>query len=750
MNHRFYFLILILVIIQPVKAQNKKLLLYKNPSAPVEKRVADLLARMSLHDKIMQLRMLHDAVGVSDMKGKSFGGTMNAELDASTASRVFASMQRYLIDSTKLGIPMLTCTEALHGVYQTGCTVYPQALALGCTFNPMLVEKMAYQMSLELRAMNIKQVLSPDLDLARELRWGRVEETYGEDPFLNAIMGMSYVKVMQQNQIVCTPKHFVAHGTPTGGLNLASVSGGERELRSLYLYPFERVIKEAKPWSIMNAYSSYDGIPAASSHYLLTDILRKELGFKGYLISDWSSVDMLKSFHKTAANNAEAAMQAIKAGVDLEAASNCFPELENLVNQKKIDIKVIDQAVSRILYVKFVSGLFDKPVHDVADMSQVIHTAESVRLAKELADESVILLKNKNNILPFSLKKLSSIAVIGPNADKFQGGDYTWSRNNPNAVTPLQGIKAIVDGKIKIHYARGCDTWSDHKEGFAEAITAVKNSDVAVIFVGTESGTFTDQKNVTSGEGYDLSDLKLPGVQEELLKEIKLLGKPMVVVLVSGKPLAIPWVKENADAVLVQWYGGEQQGNAIADVLFGMVNPSGKLNVSFPKSVGHLPCYYNYLPTDKGFYKNPGSSAQPGRDYVFSNPDALWTFGEGLSYTKYDYLDASISSKKVKANDIVTITITVKNSGIMDGKEVVQIYVRDMVSSVVTPVQQLKAFKKQLIRSGESSVFELQIPVSDLYLYNDQMKRVVESGEFELQIGPASNDIKFRKMITVE
>ena len=282
-----------------------------------------------------------------------------------------------------------------------------------------------------------------------------------------------------------------------------------------------------------------------------------------------------------------------------------------------------------------------------------------------------------------------------------------------------------------------------------EAVEAAKKSDVAIIVVGTESSTFTDNTNATCGEGYDLSDLKLPGVQEDLIKEIKSTGKPIIVVLISGKPLAIPWIKENADAVLVQWYGGEQQGNALADVLFGNVNPSGKLNVSFPQSVGHLPCYYNYKPTDKGFYESPGSIDKPGRDYVFSNSNALWSFGYGLSYTSFQFIDATVNKEKVKANDSITIDVKIKNSGNADGKEVIQLYVRDVVSSVVTPIKQLKAFKKIFLKAGEEKFIRLVLPISELALFNQQMKRVVEPGEFELQIGAASDDIKIRKSIFV-
>jgi len=722
---------------------------YKNSKLPTELRVKDLLSRMTLHEKILQLQHIQDAVKTDTLNGFSYGSIMNTNSSAEDVSKQIISIQNYLVNKTRLGIPALTITEALHGVYQGGCTIYPQAIALGSTFNPSLVSKMVELISLDLNALNIKQVLAPDLDIARELRWGRVEETFGEDPFLIAQMGVAYVKTAQKNNIICTPKHFVAHGTPTGGLNLSSVSGGERELRSLYLYPFEKVIKEGKPSSFMNAYSSYDGVPLAGSQYYLTDLLRTELGFKGYVISDWDAVKQLYDFHFTAANKAAAAKQAVMAGIDIEASSTCFLELEKLVQDKKIDIKYIDLAVSRVLKTKFECGLFDKPIIEQVNLKAVIHSPKSIALAKEIADESIVLLKNENSILPLSTDKYKSIAVIGPNADQFQPGDYSWGRKKENGVSALAGLKNKYGEKVTFNYAQGCDGWSKNKTGFAEAIDAAKKSDMAVVVVGTSSGTFSDNKNATCGEGFDLSDLKLPGVQEDLIKEIKATGKPLIVVLVTGKPLAIPWVKEHADAILLQFYGGEEQGNALADVLFGKVNPSGRLNVSFPQSVGNLPCFYNYKPSDKGLYKVHGSTEKPGRDYVFSSPDALWSFGYGLSYTLFSYEDAVVNKTKVKANDTIFVDVKIKNTGTVDGKEVVQLYVHDVVGSVVIPVKQLKAFEKVDLKSGESKTIRLTLTISELALINQQMKKVVEPGDFELQIGAASNDIKITKTFSV-
>jgi len=753
--------LLLLVLPQLVCAQNKPLPVYKNPSAPVESRVKDLLQRMTLREKILQMQDLSlsdvyssdtlDLIKMkSRLKGMSLGCFEGMGLTAEQYAGDVNRVQKYLKEETRLGIPMLATSEALHGCVHGGATVYPQAIALGSTFNPLLVNEMTKAITRELKVQGIGQVLSPDLDLARELRWGRVEETYGEDPYLVGRMGVAYVKGFTENNIICTPKHFAAHGSPRGGLNLSSVAGGERELRSLYLKPFEAVIKEAHPLSIMNAYSSYDGIPMAASHHLLTEILRKEFGFKGYVYSDWGAVEMLYSFQHTAKDPADAALQAVKAGLDMEIWSDCYEKLDSLVLSGALPVHYIDSAVARILRAKFSIGLFEHPYPDLADLKAKMHSPASVRLALDIARESIVLLKNENQLLPFT-DNIKSLAVIGPNADKVQFGDYTWTNDNKYGVTPLQGMRALAGEKVQLNFAMGCDTYSQKKDGFAEAVAALSKSDAGVVFVGSSSASpGYPHPNATSGEGYDLSDLVLPGVQEDLIKALKETGKPIVVVLVTGKPFAIPWVKEHVPAILTQFYPGEQGGNAIAEVLFGKVNPSGKLDVSFPQSVGHLPVFYNHYPSDKGYYNKRGSIDEPGRDYVFSNPDPLWAFGSGLSYTTFSYEAMKLSKESFTAGETCHIEVSVKNSGTVDGKEVVQLYVRDKVSSVVTPVQELKRFEKVFIKAGATVKVAFDLPMSELALYNADMKKVVEPGEFELQAGGASDQIRLIKTIRVK
>ncbi len=737
---------------------NSGLPVYKDASKPVEARVADLLKRMTLEEKTAQMQdlfmeyfstgnMIDTAKVHSKVNGMGYGVLIGYGLSVEESAQNIVLFRQYMDSHNRLGIPVFCAEEALHGLKQAGATVFPQAIALGSTFNTELINKAALTIASECKAAGLDQVLSPDLDLARELRWGRVEETYGEDPYLVGRMGVAFVKAFNEHNVICTPKHYVAHGSPSGGLNLASVAGGDRDLYSLYLKPFSDVIRECQPLSIMNPYSAYDGVPIVSSKRFMDDILRGELGFRGYVSSDWGSIDMLHSFHKTATGPADAARQAVLAGIDSEVVGRCYEHLNELVANGQLSERDIDRCVERILRVKFAVGMFEKPnIPDMANLKKVIHTPEAIRLSLEVARESAVLLKNDNRLLPLQLDKLRSIAVIGPNANQIQFGGYSWTNDNAFGITPLQGIQAITDGKIKINYAKGCEIHLQDKSGIAEAVNAAKKSDVAVLFVGASSGG----PNPISGESRDLSDIVLTGAQEDLIKAVYATGKPVVMVLVAGKPSAIPWEKEHIPSIVVQWYGGEQQGTAIAEILFGKVNPSGKLNVSFPQSTGHLPVFYNHYPTDKGFYKKPGSPERPGNDYVFSSPDPLWAFGTGLSYTTFEYKNLRVKSDVLTKDGIIDIEADITNTGTLDGKEVVQLYVRDEISSVLTPVKELKRFEKLLIKAGETKTVHFELPVAELALYNAKMEKVVEPGDFTLQIGTASDNILLKKTISVK
>ena len=731
---------------------------YKDASLPVEERVEDLLRRMTLHEKVLQLQnnSTSDINAIENTyKEGSPGSVHEMSKSAKEAALLFNKMQEYLLTQNRLGIPALVTVEGINGVTQNGCTIFPQAIAQGSTFNPELVEEMSRAIGRESHVIGIRQLQCPVLDIARDLRWGRVEETFGEDPFLIGEMGTAFVHGSQAEGVGAMPKHFVAHGTPTGGLNCASVPGGERELRNLYAYPFAKVIQNADPVSIMGCYSAYDGIPVAHSAHFMTDLLRGELGFKGFVYSDWGSVDRLKSFHFAAETSEEAARKALIAGIDMDVYDWAYQTLEDQVNKGILDEAYVDRACRRVLAAKFRLGVFDDPYGDPDKVDKVVRSKAHVALAKKVADESIVLLENKNDILPLDLKKYKSIAVLGPNSNYGVAGDYGWVEfDNRECVTLFDGLKQAVGKDVQVNQLDGCDWWSQKDDGIAAAVELARKSDIAIVAVGTRSvwlGRGAKGKNVTSGEGFDLSSLDLPGKQLDLLKAVKATGKPVVVVLITGKPLVMTWAKEHADAVVLQFYGGEQQGNAMADVLLGKVNPSGRLNVSFPRSTGTTPCYYNYYPSDREqVFDQGGSYEEPNGHYIFEKPYALWNFGRGLSYTDFEYTDVHLSDTVFSGQGKLSVTLKVKNTGRRDGKEVVQLYVRDKFSSVVMPIQQLKAFKKVEVPAGGEVEVRLEMPIDELAFYNETLHRLVEPGEFEIQVGHASDDIVFRKTIVVK
>ena len=730
--------------------------IYKNPHAPIEKRVDDLLSRMTLDEKIAQIRHLHswnifDSQGLNKKKlrdfcnGLSFGFYEGFPLSADACKENFYEIQKYFVENTRLGIPAFSVAESLHGVVHEGATIFPQNIALGSTFNPDLAYRKSMMISGELNTLGIKQVLAPCVDVARDLRWGRVEESYSEDPLLCSLMGEAEVKGYLDHGISPMLKHYGPHGNPLGGLNLASVECGVRDLYDVYLKPFDYIIKNTDVMAVMSSYNSWNREPNSSSHFLLTEILRNKYGFRGYVYSDWGVIDMLKSFHKTAENDFDAASQVLSAGLDVEASSSCFVSLKEKVENGLMDEEIINQSVRRVLRAKFELGLFEDPYMQKASYKLPLRNKSSVELSKQIADESVVLLKNENNILPLDLNKIKSIAVIGPNANQVQFGDYTWSKDNKDGITPLKGIKQKVENKVKVNYQKGCSIHSLDESGISMAVEAVKNSDVAVVFVGSSSTAFVrySQEPSTCGEGIDLHDISLTGGQEKLIKEVYSVGKPVVVVLVSGKPFAIPWVKDNIPAILAQWYAGERAGESIADVLFGDVNPSGRLSFSFPKSTGHLPVYYNYLPTDKGYYKESGCYDKPGRDYVFSDPKCLWPFGYGLSYTNFKYTNAKVNKEYFNVYDTIKVDVDVENIGKVKGKEVVQLYVRDVVSKVMSPIKELKAFKKESLNPGEKKTIRLSVPIRELYSTDNWGNKYLEDGEFEIYIGQSSEELLF-------
>lgn len=721
---------------------------------PIEQKVDSLLSLMTLEEKVAQMRHIHfahynhDGVVDTEKLLRTTGGLSRGCMEAFpyTLEQYRAAVidiQNCMLRNTRLAIPVIPVLEGLHGVVQNGCTVYPQSIAQAATFNPALVRQMATQIGAEARAIGARQVLAPDLDIARELRWGRVEETYGEDPFLIETMGCAYVEGMNTQGVITTLKHFVAHGTPQSGLNLASVHGGLRDLQDVYLPPFAGVIAKQAPMSVMNAYSVYDGDPLSASSYFLTDILRGQLGFKGYVYSDWGSISMLHNFHKVAPSPSDAARQAISAGLDLEAASNFYAEAVQMVQDGRLTLADVDAAAKHVLYAKFACGLFDDPFPASGDWKAAIHSNESVQTAYQMALESAVLLEN-DGILPLA-GKVKSVAVIGPNAATVQYGDYSWTQDPASGITPLQGISALG---YKVNYAQGCDLYSQDRSGFKEAVRAARKSDVSIIFVGSQSAVLArDSKISTTGEGYDLTSLVLPGVQEELINAVAQEGKPLIVVLVAGKPFELERIAQKCNALIVQWYGGEMQGKAIAQLLEGKENFSGRLPVSFPRKTGQLPVYYNYLPSDKGYYHVNGSMDKPGRDYVFDSPYALYTFGYGKSYSSFDYSGCSAT---LAEDGSLTFKLSITNSSAVDGSEVVQVYMNDVYSSIETPVKSLVAFEKVCVPAGKTADVTLQAHISQMAFTGKDGVRAVEPGDFEVMIARSADQTIWKTIVTVD
>lgn len=768
----------IVTLCYPRKSEGQ-LLPYKNSNLTISVRVNDLLSRMTLEEKISQMNMLslsklsldkNKEVDIQSLDslfhGKSIGCLESPFIGVDDISKLSEAADNYLRNHTRLGIPAIQIAECLHGQLAFGATIFPQAIAQGSTWNPDLIQKMGDVIAHEASLSGVDQALSPLFDLARDPRYGRVEECFGEDPFLVAEMGKAFVigmqgdpsttkKQLSDHKLICTAKHFVAYSTPIAGINLGPNNVGPRDLRDLHLYPFKKVIQEANIYSLMPAYNEVNGIPMHANKHLMKDVLRKEYGFKGYVFSDYEAISMLNYFHKVAHNNAEAAIRTINAGIDLEApSSSVFSELSNLVETGKIDISLIDEAVRNILTIKYKAGLFDKPYTAPTKVSALIHTRESIRLARKIAEESIILLKNKDHLLPLDISKLKSIAVIGPNANQVQYGDYSFTKDNNSGVTILEGIKHYANTEINVNYAKGCGITSLNSSEIATAVEVAKKSDVVVLVVGGTSSTLSGigwGKDIpddysTCGEGFDRTSLTPPGVQPELIQAIYKTGKPIVLVMVHGRPYTIAWEKEHIPAIIEAWYPGEEGGNALARILFGNVNPSGKLPVSVPKSIGHVPTFYNTKPSGKGFYHRPGSKEKPGRDYVFSSPEPLFPFGYGLSYTEFEYSDLKVEKNESEIN----LSVKIKNIGERKGKEVVQVYINDKISSVTTPVKVLKEFKKIEISPSELVTVNFSIPIEELGLWDQEMNYVVEPGDFEIMVGRSSNDILLRKTIAIK
>lgn len=751
---------------------------YKNPSAPVDDRISDLLSRMTIEEKTSQLiqgdisNWINTTTNAFNSSGLEWNFNVRAgqfyvgyAMPPEWISAGIKRAQDYLMHNTSLGIPALVQTEGIHGVLYGNATIFNSPIAYACSWNPELVHEMAVAIAKESQALGINQLFAPVVDLARELRFGRVEETYGEDGFLSGEMGYQYVKGVQSLNVSATVKHFAGFSAPEQGLNTGPVHGGERELRTTWLPSFKRAIIDAGAWNIMGAYHSYDGIPSVADDHLQETILRKEWGYKYWVTSDAGATDRLccafklcqcKTADKPIDKEAVTLM-ALPNGNDVEmgGGSYNYEMVPSLVEQGKLDMKVVDRAVSRQLRAKFEMGLFENPYQGVPlnATKAIVHTEEHVQLARNIETESIVLLENKNSTLPLS--KSAKVAVIGPMANITNLGDYVVFRSqyNPTNVTPLQGIQRATNGTVT--YAQGCERWSNDKSGIPDAVAAAEAADVAVVVVGTwsrDQGELWQGLNATTGEHVDVASLNLVGAMGPLVQAIIETGKPTIVVYSSGKPITEPWISENAAALVQQFYPGEQGGSGLADILFGDVSPSGKLSVSFPHDVGTLPVYYDYL--NSGRYTDPGAilpngTLQFGHQYVLNTPQPLYEFGYGLSYANFTYSNVTLSKTEASATDTITASVSVTNNSPVDGKEVVQFYVQDVLASVVVPNKELKGFKKVMVKAGETVDVSVELEVEKWGLWDRKMQYVVEKGDFVVHVGASSMDLRGNGTVTV-
>jgi beta-glucosidase len=666
------------------------------------------------------------------------------------------ALQKWLIENTRLGIPAIFHDEILHGHMAQGSTSFPQPIALASSWDPDFISKVFTAAALETRARGSHQVLGPNLDVAREPRWGRTEETYGEDPYLVSRMAVAIIKALQGSgpgvdgdHIIATAKHFAAHGQPEGGTNIAPANYSERVLREFFLPSFEAAVKEAGVMSVMASYNEIDGVPSHANKWLLEKVLREEWGFNGYIVSDYYGIPQLESLHHVAGNKAEAARLALEAGVDIELPDpDCFPILVQLVKEGKVAGARIDRAVARNLRAKFLLGLFENPYVDPDRAVKVTNSQAHRDLAADAARRSIVLLKNENNLLPLDRNGLKSIAVIGPNADRVHLGGY--SDNPGRGISVLQGITDKVGSKIKINYAIGCkitkeggDWWADtshlsdpaeDNKLIAQAVEIAKAADLAVLVLGGNEDT--NKEGWADNHLGDRDNLDLVGRQNDLVKAVLETGKPTIVLLINSGPLSVNYIAEKVPAILEGFYLGQETGVAVADVLFGDYNPAGKLPVTFPRSVGQLPSYYNRKPTAK-------------RGYLFTSKEPLFPFGYGLSYTTFEYSNLKLSAPKIRPAGQTKVSVTVANTGKRAGDEIVQLYIHDLVSSVTRPVMELKAFKRISLAPGESKTVEFMITPDKLSFFDLNMNRTVEPGWFDIMVGTSSVKYQTAKLEVV-
>lgn len=730
---------------------------YRDASLPVEQRAADLLKRMTLEEKVNQLaggrrRAMTSSNPEERQVFENVGKLYreDAQVSAHDAADVRNKAQHFLLEKTRLGIPGFFQGEALHGFMAYGSTSFPQALALASTWNPELVQKAFSAAADEMASAGVNQAFTPVLDLARDPRWGRTEETYGEDPYLVSRMGVAAIEGLQgsswnidRHHVLATMKHFAAHGQPESGTNTAPANFSERELRETFLVPFQAGVQEAQVGSVMASYNEIDGIPAHINSWLLDRVLRQEWGFRGYVTSDGGGLQMLVETHHVAGDFAEAARKALAAGVDYDLSNgSVYATLLDQVRDGKISETELDQAVKRVLEAKFRLGLFENPYVDPDYAQRITNSTEHQQLALKVAQEAIVLLKNDKNLLPLDFKRLKTIAVIGPNAADVHLGGYSRDPGPGNQISVLDGIKNRVPDTVKVLYAEGCKittgkqgwaAWYENKveqpdpktevDSIHAAVAIAKKSDVAIVVIGENEST--NREAWSEQHLGDRDSLDLLGSQEALVRAVVETGTPIVVFLINGRPLSINYVKDHVPAILEGWYLGERGGTAVANVLFGDVNPGGKLPITFPKTVGQLPDYYDRKPSRN-------------RTYLFDTREPLFPFGFGLSYTQFHFDNVRVEPKTIRTGGTAKVSVDITNTGSRAGDEVAQLYVHERVASRTRPVMRLRGFKRISLDPGQKTTLDFTVTPADLSLIDVNMNSVVEPGMFDLMVGPSS------------
>ena len=764
-----------------IQTQSKKAgtAAYRNSGLPVAKRVKDLLSRMTLEEKAAQMmcvwqqkadRLLNAAGDFDPEKarahfkeGRGLGqvgrpSDAGGGKDARGMAELTNAIQKFFIENSRLGIPVIFHEECLHGHAAVGGTSFPQPIALAASFNPRLVESLFAMTAIEARLRGAHQALTPVVDVARDPRWGRVEETYGEDPFLVSRMGIAAVRGFQgdatfrdKRHVIATLKHFAGHGQPESGMNCAPANVPLRVLRENFLYPFREAIHKGGALSVMASYNEIDGVPSHANRWLLREVLRKEWGFRGYVVSDYYAIWELcyrpeTHGHFVAADKKEACALAVQAGVNIELPEpDCYLHLVELVRKHVLRESQLDELVAPMLHWKFQMGLFDDPYVDPAEAGRVVGCAEHRELALEGARQAITLLKNDGGLLPLDLGRIQTIAVIGPNAHRSLLGGYSGLPKHN--ITVLDGIRRKAGDRADVLYSEGCkitldgswnqdevvpsDPEADRKE-IGEAAALARQADVVVLAIGGNEQTSREAWSLKHMG--DRTSLDLIGRQDELVKAILATGKPVIALLFNGRPLSINYVSENVPAILECWYLGQETGHAVADVLFGDFNPGGKLPMTIPRSAGHLPAFYNYKPSAR-------------RGYLFDDVSPLYVFGYGLSYTTFSIANVRLCKPKIGVAGSTSVSAEVTNTGPREGTETVQMYIRDRVSSVTRPVKELKGFERVALLPGETKTITFEITPELLEFYDVSMHYVVEPGEFEIMVGTSSRDCDLQKVV---